>query len=200
TGQWWGGELQANKRFWDRHVITVGAEYRDDFDQEQRFEGQTTVHSNRQSYGFYVQGDFEVFTNLHFIGGGRYDRYGDFDPTANPRLALVYHPLAQSTVKAIYGRAFRAPNFLEFRLSGGQELRPEEITSYELVYEQGIGRNLRTSISGFYNQMDDLLVFENGRFQNFDADAKGLEAALEGIWTSGIRGRVSYTFHDTENR
>ena len=36
------------------------------------------------------------------------------------------------------------------------DIQPEEITGYELVYEQEIGRHLRSSLSGFYNQMNRL--------------------------------------------
>ena len=202
VGEWWGAELQLNKRLWDRHVITLGAEYRDDFRQDSRSSDQTTTYSdvqtNRQSYGVYVQGDFEVRTNLHLIGGLRYDQYGDFDPAFDPRVAAIYHPWEKSTFKAIYGTAFRAPSFYEFALAG-QVLSPEKITGYELVYEQDIGRHLRSSVSGFYNQMDDLLVFSNGSFTNFNADTKGVELALEAFWPSGIRGRASYSFQDTRN-
>ena len=204
VGEWWGAELQLNKRLWDRHVITLGAEYRDDFRQDSRSSDQTTtysdVHTNQQSYGVYVQGDFEVRTNLHLIGGIRYDQYGDFDPAFDPRVAAIYHPWEKSTFKAIYGTAFRAPSFYEFALAGsGQVLSPEKITGYELVYEQDIGRHLRSSVSGFYNQMDDLLVFSNGSFTNFNADTKGVELALEAFWPSGIRGRASYSFQETRD-
>jgi iron complex outermembrane receptor protein len=180
----------------------MGAEYRDDFRQDSRSSDQTTTYSdvqtNRQSYGIYVQGDFEVRTNLHLIGGIRYDQYGDFDPAFDPRVAAIYHPWEKSTFKAIYGTAFRAPSFYEFALAG-QVLSPEKITGYELVYEQDIGRHLRSSVSGFYNQMDDLLVFSNGSFTNFNADTKGLELALEAFWPSGIRGRASYSFQETRD-
>jgi iron complex outermembrane receptor protein len=199
-GEWWGTELQLNKRLWDRHVVTLGAEYRDDFLQEKRVSDQPTIQSDRQSHGVYVQGDFEVLTNLHFYGGVRYDQYGDFDPAFNPRLALIYNPTPESTLKAIYGTAFRAPNFLELSNPGFQGLDPEEITGYELVYEQNITRYLRSSISGFYNQMDDLIVFESGNFRNINLDTKGVELALKGGWTNGIRGRVSYSFQQTDDQ
>ena len=198
-GEWWGAELQLNKRLWEQHMITLGAEYRDDFHQEQRISGQTPIHRDRQSHGVYVQGEFTVLTNLHVNGGARYDQYSTFDPAFSPRLALIYNPFEKSTVKAIYGTAFRAPNFLELSDVRFQDIQPEEITSYELVYEQEIGRNLRSSVSGFYNEMDDLIVFSSGSFTNFDARSKGLELALEGILTNGIRGRVSYTLQETAN-
>ena len=198
-GEWWGAELQLNKTLWERHVISLGGEYRDDFLQEQRVSGQTPVERSRQSHGVYLQGDFALLTNLHFNGGVRYDQYGDFDPAFDPRLALIYNPCKESTFKAIYGTAFRAPNFTELSDPRFQNIRPEKITGFELVYEQEIGQHLRSSLSGFYNQMDHLIVFNSGSFTNFDARSKGMELALEGSWAGGIRGRASYSFQDTRN-
>lgn len=198
-GEWWGAELQLNKTLWDRHVITLGGEYRDDFLQEQRISGQAPVMRNRESHGIYVQGDFVVVTNLHLNAGGRYDQYGNFDPAFDPRLALIYDPFNGSTFKAIYGTAFRAPNFAELSDPRFQDIKPEEITGYELVYEQELGRHLRSSLSGFYNQMDRLIVFDSGSYTNFNAHTKGAELALEGSWASGIRSRASYSYQDTRN-
>jgi outer membrane receptor for ferrienterochelin and colicins len=205
TGEWWGTELQLSKRIWDKHTFILGAEYRDDFRQDDRVyepsTGQTTSesHQDRQSYGVYAEGDVTLLDNLHLNAGVRYDQYGDFDPRFNPRVALVYGPFEKSTFKAIYGTAFRVPNFLELSDPRFQNISPEEITSYQLVYEQGIGRNLRSSISGFYNQMNNLIVFEDGNYGNIDAESKGVELALEGTWASGLRGRASYTLQSIDN-
>jgi len=199
TGDWWGTELQLNKTLWDRHVITLGGEYRDDFVQEQRISGQTPINGSRESYGVYLQGDFAVLTNLHFNGGVRYDQYGNFDPALDPRLALIYNPLPGSTLKAIYGTAFRVPDFEELSDPRFQEISPERITSYELVYEQDIARHLRSSLSGFYNEMRHLIVFDNGMYTNLNAQTKGLELALEGSWAYGIRSRASYSFQYTRD-
>jgi outer membrane receptor for ferrienterochelin and colicins len=198
AGEWWGTEVQFNKRLWERHIITLGAEFRDDFRQERQSSGQMPVEQTRLSYGIYLQGDFMLLTNLHFNAGVRYDQYGDFDPAVNPRLALIYNPWKTATLKAIYGTAFRAPNFLELALSPPGQLKPEKITSYELVYEQEIVRHLHSSISGFYNQMNGLIAFENGQFVNFDANTRGLELALEGNWNNGIRSRLSYSLQRTD--
>jgi outer membrane receptor for ferrienterochelin and colicins len=197
VGEWWGAELQVQKRLWEKHLVTLGAEYRDDFRQEINND-----HSHRQSYGVYAGGEFTLLKQLHFNGGLRYDQYGDYDPAVNPRLALIYNPFEKSTIKALYGTAFRAPNVQEV---GGSEylginLNPEEITTCELVYEQEITRWLRSSLSGYLNQMDDLIVFESGTYTNLNVDTKGVELALEGMWTNGIRGRVSYSYQHTENR
>ena len=206
VGEWWGAELQLNKRLWDRHMVTFGTEYRDDFHQHRTiFEPGTPnvftdASGSRQTRGVFAQGDFMVLTNLHFNGGVRYDQYGDFGPSFNPRLALIYNPWENGTLKAIYGKAFRAPNFLELSDPRFQDIRPEHITSYELVYEQGIGKHIRTSLAGFHNDLHDLIVLENGAFTNFDARADGMEVAIEGNWENGIRTRGSYTLETTRNR
>lgn len=211
TGEWAGGEAQINKKMWDRHQFSLGAEYRNDFNQDDHlFEVAPSagdirnVQDRRQNYGVFAQDNFAVMTNLHVSVGGRYDQYDDrnhhFDPDWSPRAALIYNPFALSTFKLIYGTAFRDPNFLELSELGVQSVQPEKITSYEGVYEQGISRNLRSSVSVYYNRMDDLIDFQNGVFTNFNAKTFGTELALEGIWEHGVRARVSYTLQHTENR
>ncbi|MGH7950848.1 MAG: TonB-dependent receptor plug domain-containing protein [Limisphaerales bacterium] len=214
TGEWAGGEAQVNKKLWNRNLFTVGAEYRNDFNQEyHEFELEPTpggfssnVHDRRQNYGVFVQDNFTVLTNLHINAGMRYDQNYDqhdhFDPSWSPRAAIIYDPFSQSTFKFIYGTAFRDPSFFELSelATLSDKPKPENITSYEMVYEQGIGRHLRSSISAFYNRMDNLIDIQSGSFTNFNADTLGTELALEGIWENGIRTRVSYTLQHTENR
>ena len=198
TGDWWGTEVQMNKRLWDRHTFTVGTEFRDDFHQQTELTGQPAVFRNRQSYGFYAQADLAIITNqLHLDGGVRYDKYGDFNPTVNPRVAVIYNPVEKSTFKAIYGSAFRAPNFTELSDPRFQSILPEDITSYELVYEQDYGSHLRSSLSGYYNKLKNLIVFASGNYTNLNAQTRGIEAALEGQWSYGIRCRTSYSLQYT---
>lgn len=203
SGKWWGAELQLSKRLWERHIVTLGAEYRDDFHQASHiFDATTTYtdfHTNQQSFGVYVQGDFAVLTNLHAVAGVRYDQVGEADPAFNPRVALIYNPFDTSTLKVIYGSAFRSPNFLELSDPRFQNIKPEDVNAYELVYEQGIGRHFRSSVSGYFRQMDDLIMLENGAFTNFNAQTAGVEVALHGFWTNGIRTTLSYSFQDTKN-
>ena len=213
TGKWAGGEVQVNKKIWDRHQFSLGAEYRNDFNLEDHlFEVDPSpgnvrdVHDRRQNYGIFVQDDFAVMTNLHVNAGVRYDQYYDqqdsFTPAWSPRAALIYSPFSQSTFKFIYSTAFRDPSFFELSELASLNVRPnpEKITSYEVDYEQGIGLHWRSSVAAFYNRMDDLIVIQNGSFTNFNADTLGTELALEGIWEDGIRTRISYSLQHTENR
>jgi outer membrane receptor for ferrienterochelin and colicins len=207
AGEWVGGEAQVNKRIFDEHILTIGAEYRDDFRQDRRvFEPATgnvftDVHTSRRNYGIFGQGVFTIVTNrLHLDAGVRYDKYGHFDPSVSPRAALIYNPCDRSTLKLTYGTAFRDPNFLELSDPRFQDIKPEKIASSEIVYEQEINHSMRSSVSGYYNRMDNLIDFRNGIFTNFDAETFGTELALSGKWQSGIEGRISYTLQHTEDR
>jgi outer membrane receptor for ferrienterochelin and colicins len=207
TGEWAGGEIQVNQKIWDKHVITVGGEYRNDFKQEDSVVDPASAgppvydrSGHRDNYGLFAQGDFQVVTNFHINAGVRYDQYAHFDSSWSPRVALIYNPFEQSTFKLIYGTAFRDPNFLELSDPRFQNINPEKIASYEIVYEQGIGKYLRSSVSGYYNRMDDLIDFLNSGYTNFNADTFGLEMALEGKWNYDIRTRLSDTLQHTENR
>jgi len=202
-GEWMGTEVQLSRQFFDKHTLSVGAEYRDDFSQYDQNIYSTTIatkYANRQSYGLFAQGDFTLCRDLHLNAGVRYDQCGNFTPSCSPRLALIYNPFQQSTFKAIYGTAFRDPNFLEQVNNHLQNILPEKIQSAELVYEQGFGAHVRSSLSGYYNQMDNLIVFQNGGYENINANAQGLELALEGHWTNSVLARASYTLQKTENR
>ena len=202
--QWWGTELQVKKVLLDRHVLVAGAEYRDDFDQSRRnFDvsppsgDHVDVSRDSYNYGLYLQGDAAVRTNLHVNTGLRYDKYARTSPTVNPRLAVIYSPWENTTFKFVRGHAFRAPNFFERIFNSS--LVPERITTHELVYEQGIGNHLRSSVSGFYNEIKHLINPQGGTYITVDsADSKGVEFELQGFWTSGLRGRASYTLQDTE--
>ena len=73
----------------------------------------------------------------------------------NPRAALIYGPFEKTTVKLLYGQAFRPPNVYELYASGpGSEanpnLRPETVKSTELVVEQYLPKNLQFSVSGYF--------------------------------------------------
>ncbi len=210
TGEAWGAEIQLNKKLWDKDMLSAGAEFRDDFslndqltDPKGTYKGLQNLHSSRQNEGVFAQGDFALVDELHLNGGVRYDQYEDFAPFYSPRVALIYNPVEQSTFKAIYGTAFRAPSFEEQTALAGQinhNIQPESIESYELDYEQGLGQHLRSSLAVFYNQMDDLIIYQNGDYHNVNADSAGTELALEGNWANGVSSRASYTLESTENQ
>ena len=213
--QWWGAELVFTHTL-DRHRITWGMEYRDNF--EQAFYGRDPAVYLDERYrsriwAAFIQDEVRILRNLTLVAGVRHDHYSTFGGSTNPRLSLIYQPFEGATLKALYGRAFRAPNGYEtYYHDGGStqkanpSLQPEVMDTYELVLEQRLTERLRLTASAFTYKMDDiitqvvdpadgLMVFQNGCC----AKAKGLEVELAGHWPSGLRGRASYSFVRAED-
>ncbi len=207
-GEWAGAEIQVSKEIADKHILTLGGEYRNDFRQDRKnFDVDPYFvfaedDRDRRNFGFFAQVEVELHSNLHLNSGVRFDDYDTFGSTTNPRLALIYNPTETSVIKAIYGTAFRAPNFIEtIDRRSILDADPETIRSYELVYEQAIGRNLRTTLAGFYNEVDDLIGFQDGAYRNLEgeANAYGFEFEIAGRWAETIQTRLSYSYQETED-
>jgi outer membrane receptor for ferrienterochelin and colicins len=215
-GSWWDGEVQVVGRPLDRHTVTVGTEARYNTHQDQRAwsDDGTYLDDCRHSvnWGVYAQDEFRLLEDLALIGGVRHDEYDTFGST-NPRLGLIYDLSKETTVKALYGQAFRAPNAYELYYQDGGytqkaalDLRPETIATYELILEQRFTPEIRGTASGFYYVMDNLidqfldpadnlLVFANRN----EVRAKGAELALNGRWKNGWASRGSYSYVQAED-
>ncbi len=216
-GEWWDGELQITKKLFEKHKFIIGGEYRDNFKQEQKNSDEIQVYLNdkRDSniWALYIQDEYKILNNLILNAGVRYDNYETFGSTTNPRLAFIYNPFEKTTFKLLYGTAFRAPNAYELYYNDGDissksnsDLKSETIKTYELVYEQVIGNNLRGTASAFYYKIDDLITLTTDPsdnllvFENIDnVETKGVEFELEGKW-EGLKGRISYTFQETKDK
>jgi len=114
----------------------------------------TDVRRDQQNYGIYAQGDFAVLTNLHVTRACATTNMASLTPTTNPRLACDLQCVAEVNLQShLRNRLSRPPISWSLGDPRFQDIGPEEeITTYELVYEQGIGRQLRTSLSGFYTR------------------------------------------------
>lgn len=217
TGEWWGGEVKLTKRLFDRHRFTLGAEYRSDFRRELTNADTTPftsyLHENKGlwSGALYVQDEFRLLDNLIINAGGRYDYYSTFGSTLSPRLALIYN-LPHTTLKLLYGQAFRAPNAYEqfytgVGLKANVDLRPEKITTYEMVLERSLGKHMRLSLAGYHYNITGLISQQADPadrllvFQNVDKiEANGLEVEFHGKWAWGLEGRLSYALQEARNQ
>jgi iron complex outermembrane receptor protein len=217
-GDWWGTELTATRKFASRHTLAVGSEYRDNVRQDQfnYDEGASFYHldDRRRStnWALFAQDEIALHRTLLVNVGVRHDHYDTFGGTTNPRAALIYNPADTTTVKLLYGAAFRAPNAYE--LFWGQNgiakanpsLQPETNRTSEIVLERYLGRHLRATGTGFYYTVqglitqqtdpdDGLLVYNNVE----TITARGLELELDGRWAGGLEARAGYTYQDSHN-
>jgi iron complex outermembrane receptor protein len=122
--------------------------------------------------------------------GLRWDHYFDiFDSSLSPRVGLILLPRDRTAVKALYGRAFRAPNPYELYYDQhplSATLKPEQITTYELVWEERLAAATQLTASAFEYRARDLISQIPGEsgvevyYVNIDtANAHGVEIELE---------------------
>lgn len=219
VGEWVGAELKADRRFFDAHNVTAGLEIRDSFRQDLRNAdtGPKTTYLDEKrdsrNWAVFLQDEFSIAKGLILNAGVRYDYFDSFGGTINPRAALIYN-YEKTTFKALYGRAFRAPNAYERFYAGtgfksNPALDPETITTYELVLEQAFLPHVRGTVAGYIYRIDDLVsqVTDTSDdllvFQNADkTEAQGLEFQLEtdDRGPLGITSRLGYALQNAQNR
>ena len=213
SGDWTTLEAQYVRPLGRKHKVVIGGEYRLNLRQDQALYDedpfQSYLDDQRSSsvWAVFIQDEFRLTSRLLLNAGLRHDSYETFGGTTNPRAALIYTLDSRTTLKALYGQAFRAPNLYELYSQDGGisqkpslSLRPETIQSYELVAERQIAKSFRGTVSLYHFDVDrlirlttdpddGLLVFDNlSRVQS-----RGIELGAEG--TSGpVSGRASYAF------
>lgn len=209
--QLFGAELQVTKELGEDQRLTLGTEWNRANSIKQinyDINPPTTysdVSSDWDTVGVYAQDEINVLDPLTLTLGARYDWYSSFGDTVNPRVAAIYTPWTQTTFKAIYGEAFRAPNAYEsdYVAPGyinNPSLQPENIRTSELIWEQGIGSNYRFTLTGFHTELSDLISQQQDTLGNFFYDnagkitSTGGETELEAHWECGWRARANYSY------
>lgn len=219
-GKWWGMDVDATHRIASRQFLTFGAEYRDNFKQDQwNFDSNpyvlhADVRKESTRWGVFAQDEIRLAEPLLLYAGVRVDRYTGFGFATSPRAALIYTPSPTTTFKLLAGRAFRAPSVLELYLESrnigfkaNPLLKPEHIETLELIAQRLIGGGVQISASAFSNRLtdltdqrldpvDSLLIFKNVG----EARSKGLELGLEVNRGHGLTGQLSYSLQRTKDR
>jgi iron complex outermembrane receptor protein len=166
------------------------------------------VKTSGDNWGVFAQDELKLSQVFSANAGVRYDWYSTFGDTLNPRLALVCAASDTTVFKALYGRAFRAPNAFEYDYVApgylaNHALQPETVESWELAWEQALGRNYRLTASIFRNNLEDLIVqvVDPGSgdliYDNVSsARVQGIEAELESWWSGGVKARASYSYSE----
>jgi len=207
------GELTLNRRA-RQHMFTLGGDVRGSLHNHQFASddyGDLLDESHPSSVlGLYAQDEITIQPWLLLNAGVRLGYDSGFGANVAPRAGLVFLPRPGSSLKLLHGRAFRAPNSYERYYYSTMEdygftLKPETIMTTELVWESTMGSHLRTAMSAFHYDVDQLieqrtiaaseatdggLYFVNaGR-----TTANGADAELEAFWASGIAASVGYAY------
>lgn len=167
--------------------------------------------SSRTVYFLSLQDEWQFARDWEVTAGLRYDHYSDFGNTFNPRVALVWAVRHNLTTKLLYGRAFRAPSFIEqFSINnpvalGNPNLDPETIDTIELAFDYRPTFDLSTSLSFFSYRAQDLIEFmpdplgtrtaRNAR----DQDGYGFEIEMDWRVLDTLRLRGNYAWQRSED-
>ena len=226
SGDWWNAEARYQTTHFDSHRIIIGTEIQNNLKQDQAnfdvdpFASYLDDSRDSQTFGLYLQDEFRMTEQLILNAGVRYDRnkYDTGSTNAeksivNPRLALIYAMQPQSTLKLIYGTAYRNPNAYELYYSEttgyipNTDLEPEEIETFEIDIEHFLSNNFKLSASLYSNDTTNLISLNIDQssgdlfFDNLDeVTAQGADLEAEYIDNSGLLLRTSYSFVDTEDK
>lgn len=140
-----------------------------------------TIHSA------YAQTKWGAIKNsLYLILGGRIDNYSDYGNQITPRAGLIYLPTENDSVKALYGRAFRAAVATEMYGIGGYtnentDLEPETIDIYEIIVMHK-EKKWKAIINGFYSK------WKNGIISEFNNNLAAVMSGEEAPYNSVNKG------------
>ena len=216
-----GYEAQFDWQPFEKHRLTFGAVYEYHWTEltGREWDNTNTVsfvypgtHGDFSYYALYAQDEFTLLPQLKLTTGGRFDDYPDRNVSrVTPRAALVWQAAKATTVKLLYGQAFRAPSEYQVTYPAGSgtglanpDLKPESIATYELVLEQDFQQGLFGRVSVFHNEAQDLVtatvdnqlstVFVNA----CNVHTTGVEAELNKRFANGLRGFANSTWQTSD--
>jgi outer membrane receptor for ferrienterochelin and colicin len=215
-------DFETRYQFSPRETIhvNVGTNFRHILHSSNILAGRTT--ENR--LGLYAQGDWQVLPSLEISAGLRYDMDSFIGPHLSPRGAVIYHINANHVLRLSGSMAYRPPTTSEAsldvlnqlalpglppitaRVLGSTDVKPEHIMSYEVGYQGWWwDHRLRTRVTGFFNHISDLIVFQNPTGSPLTpvrpmnggvADVYGGEAGVEFLMTSWLSGFANYAYQE----
>ncbi|MBC7453725.1 MAG: TonB-dependent receptor [Massilia sp.] len=213
--RWWGADIKLVSTPALGHKVVMGAEYQNDYTLSQ-FSYIVDPYAllladmrSGQRMGLYLQDELRLTDALLLNAGMRYDRRPGAGGVLNPRLALIYQATPATTLKAMFGSAFREPNSYELHYAapnpGGQlanaSLRRERIRSKELALVHQLADGARLTVTAFQNTVSALIsqttdpasgmaIFENAA----PLRARGVEAEYERNWSAAASLRASISW------
>ncbi len=214
-GNWQGGELRALYLGISDHKLLLGLEAQNS-PQADQYVIDTANPANNLVFsspalrkGIYAQDEWRISEPLTATLGLRVDNGTTSGTKLSPRAGLIWQASDATTLKALYGRAHRAPNSYERDYDDQQaqvanpNLRGERIDTMELVADQRVGSDLQLRASLYQWKMHDIIqqgtdpISGIAQYQSgAEVTARGLELSADKSWKSGARLRGSLSLQN----
>ncbi len=127
-----------------------------------------TISENR--VGVFGQASYDPIPKLTFAAAARYEYSSALSSSFDPRLAVIYRPSSETSVRLIYGSAFQAPSLfyryerfetLSYVLTPESafetKLRNQRVRSADLAVTQALGAGVILDADVFYTDARDLI-------------------------------------------
>jgi outer membrane receptor protein involved in Fe transport len=216
SSNWHGAELRIISTAWTNHKVMLGTELQSNTRQEQTFDDFTTsgvdtfIPKSGWRAGIFTQDEWTLSNTLSTTMGLRVDRNNVTGNAVSPRAALIWRAVPDTTLKALYGRAHRAPNVYEHDYADGvtttasMDLNGETVDTMELVVDHRMDRDLTIRGSLYQWEMHNLITLGTGtggvlpQYQNgSDIRTRGVELSTDKTWDWGGRLRGSLSEQST---
>lgn len=219
ASDWQGGELRVVHAGIAGHKLMLGVEAQDNARIDQTNDDLTLpgreVDIRRDGYrvGVYAQDEWRFAEGWASTLGLRADRNDVTGTELSPRAALIWQAAPATTLKALYGRAHRAPNSFErdYDDAGVSQvanpaLAGESIDTFELVADHAPGRELNLRASFYRWNMRDIVTLGIDPLSGLTqyqsggkVEAAGAELSADQRWASGARLRASVAYQDVDD-
>lgn len=210
---WVGTELLGVWDYNSRLRLTLGGEYRNIVRARyEEFFSDGTVSSDDAPFtvaSVFGQAEYQLSARLTAVAGIRTEDHSRSGAATAPRGALIFSPNSATTVKLLYGHAYRAPTAAEAHLETSfyqrnPELRPERIQTLEMNLSHRFGPRVLGALSVYQYRLKDLIdqveFTPEGalRFQNTsDSKGAGVELELDARPTNRVQLRGSHAYQRT---
>ncbi|MGA2571291.1 MAG: TonB-dependent receptor [Terracidiphilus sp.] len=216
VADWTGIEAVVGRRFGQQRIVAgASGEYNLRINQKSYYIGQPYfLNDNRSPWLAAVFGEAELNPSkwLCLSLGGRIDYYSTDGAAASPRVAMMYLPTANTSLKYVFSRAFRAPDpydqyDVDIGFFGNATLQPEDIYSHTVILDHRFGKWGSVSLNGFADTLNKTIEEHvdpssgSTVFVNQQGDrGRGLEFEALAKSASGWSGRASYSYVQTRQK
>lgn len=156
-------------------------------------------NNNQLIKSIYFQDIYSINQDIDLSLNLRLDDYALFKKMYSHRLGAVYRLDDTNILKAVYGRSYRAPSYVEafqavqdgFK-NGNENLKPELIDTYELAYTHK-NRQFVSRTNIFYSIMKDVM----DAVENEPSGHKGDYSNHKKRILRGIESELTYQFRNS---
>lgn len=201
-------ESRWQQTFGDQHVMIAGVEAQKNLIQDVARDdlvnpAQSVSISTDSSYvSPFLQFDWNLGRDFWLSTGVRYDTYSTDERRVTPRAGLIWNAAPSTTLKLLYGQAFRVPNVAERLAAEGApvanpDLKPEINESWEFVVNHKFNSTWQADAHVYYTKSSDLIT--DNAINEQQINTRGVEVGVTAYFPSNIQLRGSGTYQESHD-